>query len=52
MGLLEKIIWLIVGYSVMPLIFVAGFVMVALASLFVLQLLGLRSDTQGGDSRG
>lgn len=40
MSALESFIWHFLGYSAMPLIFVAGFVAVALISLGVLRLLG------------
>ncbi len=38
MSTLESIFWHIVGYGVMPFIFVVGFIGVAIASLWILSL--------------
>ncbi len=38
MSTLESIFWNIIGYSAMPLIFIVGFIGVALGSLWILSL--------------
>ena len=38
MSTLENVIWHILGYSAMPFIFFAGFIGVALVSLWILSL--------------
>ena len=38
MSTLESIFWHIVGYGVMPFIFVVGFIGVAIAALWILSL--------------
>lgn len=38
MSTLESIFWHVIGYSTMPFIFIAGFVAVAAAALWVLSL--------------
>ncbi len=44
MGVLESIIWHILGYAMIPLIFVAGFLAAAAVGCFLLELVG-----RGGD---
>jgi uncharacterized protein (TIGR02808 family) len=44
MSTLESIFWNIVGYSAMPLIFIIGFIGVAVGSLWILSL-GVDKDT-------
>lgn len=44
MGALEYFIWHLLGYSAMPLIFIIGFVAVALVCLPLLRLLGDRDE--------
>lgn len=44
MSVLEYFIWHLLGYSAMPLIFLAGFIAVALICLPLLRLLGDRDE--------
>ncbi len=46
MSTLESIFWHVLGYGVMPLIFLAGFIGVAAVSLWLLSL-GVDKDGEG-----
>ena len=43
MSALEQLIWNILGYSSMPVIFLAGFAGDALAAIALLKMLGVKS---------
>lgn len=42
MSTLESVIWHVLGYLAMPMIFVAGFAAVAVATVFVLKAMGVK----------
>ncbi|MCM2679729.1 TIGR02808 family protein [Echinimonas agarilytica] len=47
MSTLESIIWHILGYAAMPMIFIFGFIGVALVSLLFLHLRGVKPVEDG-----
>ena len=44
MGVLESIIWHVLGYTMIPFIFVAGFLAAAAVGCFLLELTGREGD--------